>query len=71
MMKIALWVSQDIKMAYLPNMSGETNHPGTKMLQTGELCDLKLKGNDFSKHHDAMVLASLSDEFAIVKLRQG
>ena len=35
------------------------------MLQTGELCDLKLKGNDFSRHHDAMVLASLSDEFAI------
>ena len=53
------------KMAYLPNMSKETLATLAEMLQTGELCDLKLKGNDSSKVHNihALVLASLSDEF--------
>ena len=53
-----------IKMAFLPNMTKETLATLMEMLQTGELCDLLVKGNDDTKVHKihALVLASASSK---------
>ena len=48
-----------IKMAFLPNMTKETLATLMEMLQTGELCDLLVKGNDDTK---VLVLASASSK---------
>ena len=53
-------------MAFLPNMTKETLATLMEMLQTGELCDLLVKGNDVDeqKVHNihALVFASASSE---------
>ena len=53
-----------IKMAFLPNMTKETLATLMEMLQTGELCDLLVKGNDDLKVHKihALVFASASSQ---------
>ena len=51
-------------MAFLPNMTKETLATLMEMLQTGELCDLLVKGNDDLKVHNihALVFASASSK---------
>ena len=51
-------------MAFLPNMTKETLATLMEMLQTGELCDLLVKGNDDLKVHNihALVFASASSQ---------
>ena len=53
-------------MAFLPNMTKETLATLMEMLQTGELCDLLVKGNDDLKVHNihAFVFASASSQLA-------
>ena len=70
-MKIVLWVSQDIKMAYLPNMSGETLATLAQRCCKQENFAISSWKEIILVNIHAMVLASLSDESAIVKLRQG
>ena len=55
-----------IKMAFLPNMTKETLDTLMEMLQTGELCDLLVKGNDDTKVHNihALVFASASSKLS-------
>ena len=59
-------------MAFLPNMTKETLATLMEMLQTGELCDLLVKGNDVDeqKVHNihTLVFASASSSLKNLKI---